>query len=74
MERSMVKMIIVIPVLLFMDWIIMIFVGCISGLCGAGERFYCNFYCYFGISLLILTVLYAGYLFYNQHIRHKFHF
>lgn len=66
MKASIAKWLIIIPSLLFLDWIILIVLGCISNLCGATIEFYCTIYCYFGITLISFTLLFIFYLIYNQ--------
>lgn len=57
MKLSISKWLLIIPILLFLDWIIMVLFGCFSSVCGAGNSFYCNVYCAVGIALLIFTLL-----------------
>lgn len=57
MKTSIADMLIVIPLLFFLDWIIMVVIGCFSSLYGAHSSFYTTIYLYFGITLLLLTFL-----------------
>jgi hypothetical protein len=50
------KCLLIIPAVLFIDWIVMVVAGCVAGLCHAGEKFYCTVYCYSGITLLSLSI------------------
>ncbi len=63
---TVLKWLLIIAALLFADWLIMIFLGCFSGLCHASDKFFCSVYCYAGISLLSLTALVAAYLVYTK--------
>jgi hypothetical protein len=72
MKQIIVKLVIFLPILLFIDWIIMIVVGCASNLCGANIIFFSTIYYYFGVILLILTFLFIGVVVYKQHVHQKF--
>ena len=71
MKPSIIKWALIIPSLLFLDWIIMIVTGSVSNIFGASDSFFCTIYCYFGITLLALTFLFILYLIYKQNIHHK---
>ncbi|RKE04863.1 hypothetical protein [Marinifilum flexuosum] len=43
--------------ILFIDYLILIAVGCSAFKCGAQEGFYCGFYCKFALSLITLSVI-----------------
>jgi len=73
MKSSVVKMFLVIPVLFFMDWIIMIVFGCTSCFFGAGNVFYNTIYYYFGIVLLILTILFITYIILIPYLHRRLH-
>lgn len=45
------------PLAIFAVFVFMIAFGIISGVCGAGEEFYCSAYCKIGLSLLITTLV-----------------
>jgi hypothetical protein len=62
MKISVVKMLLVIPFLLLLDWIIMVSAGSFSSICGASDHFFCTIYCYFGIALLVSTFLLIAYI------------
>ena len=57
MRTAIVKMLFLVPILLFIDWIIMVIGGIFSNMCGADDQFFRTSYCYFGIVLLIITFL-----------------
>jgi len=69
MKRSIVKWLLIIPLLLFLDWILMVMFGCFSSLCGADNKYFCSVYCYTGISLLFLTVIGIFVIFYKSRVR-----
>lgn len=71
MKHSLVKLLLIIPSLLFLDWTIMILVGSVSNIFGANDSFFCTIYCDFGIALLIATILFVVYLIINQNLHHK---
>jgi hypothetical protein len=51
------KVLLVLPLILFVDWILMVVLGCASGLCGFGNSFYCGPYCLFGKGILLLSAV-----------------
>lgn len=69
MGTTIFKWLLIVPALLFADWIIMVLIGCISGLCHADNKFFCSSYCYTGITLLSVTALFVAYLIFSK----KFH-
>ncbi|MDD2305033.1 MAG: hypothetical protein PHP53_10100 [Prolixibacteraceae bacterium] len=71
MKHSLVKLLLIIPALLFLDWIIMVLVGSVSNILGANDNFFCTIYCDFGIALLIETILFVVYIAINQNFHHK---
>ena len=71
MKHSLVKLLLIIPSLLFLDWTIMILVGSVSNIFGANDNFFCTIYCDFGIALLIATILFVVNLIINQSFHHK---
>ena len=62
MKPILLKIIIVLPLLLFADWVIMVLFGCFASMCGADHAFYCSVFCKAGIVLLSLTVLFVVFL------------
>jgi len=66
MRTVVVRWLLIIPALLFADWIIMILIGCMSNLCHAGNNYFCSVYCYTGITLLSVTVLFVLYLIFKK--------
>ena len=74
MKTSIAKMLFIIPVLFFLDWIIMIVFGCTSCFLGAGNVYYYTIYYYFGIALLVLSTLFIGYIFLSPYLHRRIHF
>ena len=62
MKPALLKLFIFLPLLLFIDWIIMVIFGCFASICGADNKFYCSLFCRIGIVLLSLTVLFLAWL------------
>lgn len=71
MRPKIAKWILVIPSLLFLDWIIMIIVGCISNACGANDKYFCTVFCNVGIVILTLTLLAMVFLIYKKNFQRK---
>ncbi len=71
MKTSFAELLLVIPTLLFLDWIIMVVVGSVSGIFGASDNFFCTIYCDFGIALLASTFLFVAYLMIKKNFHHK---
>ena len=71
MKTLLVKLLLVVPSLLFLDWVIMVVVGSVSNIFGANDIFFCTIYCDFGIALLVSTLLFVAYLAVSQNFHHK---
>jgi hypothetical protein len=59
-----VKVFFVLPLLIFIDYILMALLGCATCLLGFGEEFYCGSFCLAGKIILALSLLFFGYLIY----------
>jgi hypothetical protein len=57
MKPWLIKILILVPLVLFADRILMILVGCGASLCGAGSRLYCSIFCFFGIFILSISAV-----------------
>jgi hypothetical protein len=58
------KVLVVLPLILFIDYLIMVFLGCTSCLFGSGEDYFCGTYCVIGkIILGISAVFFFSYIF-----------
>ena len=51
------KVLFVLPVILFVDYLIMVIIGCTTCLFGLGNDFYCGPYCIIGKIVLGLSAL-----------------
>jgi len=71
MKKTVLKWMLIISALLFADWVIMIFLGCFSGMCHASDNFYCKFYCKAGIVLLLFTLFLSFYFMYKGGFQRK---
>jgi hypothetical protein len=58
MKPVYLKILIVLPFVLFLDWVIMVVFGCFASICNANDKFYCSVFCKVGIVLLSLTILF----------------
>jgi hypothetical protein len=57
------KIVIGLPLVIFMDYFLMAILGCTSCLLGFGDDYFCGSYCLLGKGLLVLSaVLYGWYL------------
>ena len=62
MKKISYILLLIIPLVLFIDWIIMVITGHLASAFNAGEGFYCKPYCIFGIILLVTTLTVSVYL------------
>ncbi|MFA5329217.1 MAG: hypothetical protein WC384_15590 [Prolixibacteraceae bacterium] len=52
-----IKVVLLLPVMLFVDYVIMILFGSISQLLGFGDDFFCGTFCNVGETILGITVV-----------------
>ena len=75
--QILIKVILVLPVIFFVDWVLMVILGCASGLCGFGNSFYCGPYCLIGKGILLVSaisfIIYVLYPELKKTINHKTH-
>ncbi len=57
------KLCVVLPLLLFIDYLVMIFIGCTTNVFGINHDFYCGPYCIIGKIILGLSMIFIIYLF-----------
>jgi len=58
------KLFIGLPLLIFIDYLLMAILGCVSCLFGFGESYFCGPYCLLGKGLLLLSaILFCWYLY-----------
>jgi len=58
------KIFIILPLILFVDYLLMALIGCTTCLFGLGEKFYCGPFCLAGKIILALSAIFFGYLIY----------
>jgi hypothetical protein len=58
------KFFLVLPLIIFVDYLLMTIIGCTSCLFGLGEDFYCGSFCLAGKIILALSAIFFGYLIY----------
>lgn len=71
MKISIAKIVFLVPLLLFLDMVLLVVLGNLSNIFGADDHFFCTIYCYFGIALLISSFLFMLYVVGKPF--HKFH-
>jgi hypothetical protein len=59
-----VKVFFVLPLILFIDYMLMALLGCTTCLLGFGDDFYCDSFCLAGKLILALSAIFFGYLIY----------
>ncbi len=70
------KFFFVLPLIIFIDYLLMTIIGCATCLFGFGEDFYCGSFCLAGKIILALSAIYFGYLIYpdiKAVFKHKKH-
>jgi len=58
------KVFVILPLILFVDYLLMALIGCTSCLFSLGEEFYCGPFCLAGKIILALSLVLFGYLIY----------
>jgi len=61
-----VKLFLVLPLILLIDYVLMVIIGCATCLFGFGSGFYCGPYCLIGKIILILSAIFYGYLLFPE--------
>ncbi|MGE5355741.1 MAG: hypothetical protein ACM3PT_05820 [Deltaproteobacteria bacterium] len=65
MKNSLIfKLVFILPVLVFVDYLLMVILGCATCLFGFGDNFYCGKYCLIGKIILFLSAIFFIYLIY----------
>ena len=65
MKTSIVlKVFFVLPLIVFVNYVLMALIGCTTCLFGLGNNFYCGPYCIIGKIILGLSLLLFGYIIY----------
>lgn len=60
------KLFLVLPLILFADYLLMALIGCTTCLFGFGEAFYCGPFCITGKIILGISAIFFGYLLYPE--------
>lgn len=55
--RILIKMIVLLPLIIFVDYVLMVLLGCASSIIGCGDSFYCGPYCFMGKGILLLSAV-----------------
>ena len=58
------KLVLVLPLILIVDYILMVLLGCASCLFNIGDDFYCGPYCIIGKIILAMSAILFGFLIY----------
>jgi hypothetical protein len=61
-----IKILLVLPLILFADYLLMALIGCTTCLFGLGDEFYCGPFCLVGKIILALSAVFFGYLIYPE--------
>jgi len=61
-----IKMVVVLPLLVFADYLIMTVLGCTTCLLGFGDDFYCGPFCFVGKLILGLSVIFFLFLIFQD--------
>jgi hypothetical protein len=59
-----IKFLLVLPTILFADYLLMSLLGCATCLFGLGDEFYCGPFCIVGKLILVLSAIFFGYIIY----------
>ena len=66
-----VKFCLVLPVILLVDYLLMVALGCASCLFGLGEHYYCGSYCVIGKLILLSSAILFAYLVWRDIRRYR---
>lgn len=64
--KLIIKIAVVLPFIIFVAYILMSALGCISCLIGAGESYFCGTYCYIGKIFTIISVVFFLYFIFPE--------
>jgi hypothetical protein len=70
------KVFLVLPLIIFIDYVVMVVLGCASCLFGFGDSFYCGSYCLIGKGILLLSAVIFIYLMsrdFKKNLKHNKH-
>jgi hypothetical protein len=60
------KFLVILPLILFADYLIMVLLGCTGCLFGAGDNYTCGTYCMIGKIILVVSGLFFLYLIFRD--------
>ena len=66
------KVLLLLPTILFVDFLLMTLLGCLTNQLGFGEDFYCGLFCDIGKGILLLSALIFVYLLLPKTINNRF--
>jgi len=66
------KVLLLLPTILFVDFLLMTLLGCLTNQLGFGEDFYCGLFCDIGKGILLLSALIFVYLLLPETINNRF--
>ncbi len=55
--RILIKMILLLPLIIFIDYVLMVLLGCASCIIGFEESFFCGPFCFIGKGILFLSAV-----------------
>lgn len=64
--KLMIKLVVVVPLIIFVDYIVMSVLGCVSCFAGAGENYFCGTYCIIGKILAVFSIVFFLYLIFPE--------
>ena len=56
--QILLKVFLVLPIVIFVDWVLMVVLGCATSLFDLGNSFYCGPYCFIGKAILLLSAVF----------------
>ncbi len=65
------KVLLLLPAILFIDFLFMTLLGCLTSLVGFKDDFYCGLYCVIGKGILLLSALIFVYLVLPDSIKNR---
>jgi hypothetical protein len=65
-SKLIIKLAVVLPLIIFVDYIVMSALGCISCFFGAGENYFCGIYCIIGKILAVFSIVFFLYLIFPE--------
>jgi hypothetical protein len=57
-NQILIKVTLVLPIIIFVDWVLMAVLGCTTSLFSLGNSFYCGPFCFIGKGILLLSAVF----------------